>query len=188
MKAEMIRLRCAERLSAPQVAKRVGVCHHTAYKYLAKFKNAPTDATPKGGLRATWTNNEIAALRKLWPTASRADIEAAIPNRSFETVGKMATKLKIRRPSQARRENKRHVHPLIVQLHHARIAQNMTIKELARRAGHHPVETHEWEMGKKTPKLLTFIDCANALGFDVYLRPRLSDVITPDRNKMMGSK
>jgi len=185
---EMVRLRCAERLTVPQVAKRVGLCHHTAYKYLKKFKDAPTDVTPRIGKRATWSPDEIEILKRLWSSATVDELKAALPRRVYTTMGKKASDLGLTRLHPSRAHKKHRVHPLIAQLEQARMAQNRTIKEVAEKSGHHPVEMHEWEMGKKSMRFLTFLDVANALGFDVVLRPRIAEVMQQDRKKMMGAR
>lgn len=171
--AEAIRLRVHEQLSTPVIARRLGICNQAAYKLL--HKHPWLGMRIVGGARASWSGNEIKALVELWPTANRREIEAALPRRRWESISKKASSLDVRRPSEARRTATRTVHPLIQQLVDARTARRMTIRKLAATSGHHPVETHEWETGKKTMRFLTFIDLANALGFDVVLRPRLAD-------------
>ncbi len=50
---------------------------------------------PKYGLERIWTDEEKEVLQALWPTATRSEIEAAIPRKSWRAMGLMARRLKV---------------------------------------------------------------------------------------------
>ena len=63
-------------------------------------------------------------------------------------------------------------HPLIKQLVEARLAQNLTKPELARKAGYSVAALDAWEAEHGYPSFRAFQDWAQALGFDIQLTLR----------------
>jgi DNA-binding XRE family transcriptional regulator len=190
---ECIRLRVREQLSTPTIAKRVGICNTSVYKIL---RNHPWKPTEKK--RATrgfdWWPNDNAALRHLWPFASRLEIMERFPDRKWETIGRQACQLKLRRMTEARRKAV-HVLPMVEQLRAARESRRMTREELSKDCGYHVNDILRWELGRATPKLRHFIDWANALGFSVVLKLTLSAVHgevalirAPDKARLMAGR
>lgn len=50
-----------------------------------------------GRKRARWTAPEIARLKRAWASASRAELEAALPNHSWSSIRSTACDLGLRR-------------------------------------------------------------------------------------------
>lgn len=162
--AECISLRQRDQLSAPQIARRVGISHHSAYKILASYPWMPRTKIIHSGTRATWSPDEDAILKRLWPVADRDEIERALPRRKWSPISKHASDLGLKRPSDALRHNKRPVHPLMKRLREIRLAAGMTRPQLSEKTGYHVGMIHCWELGKTMPRLAHFTDLCEALG------------------------
>lgn len=60
--------------------------------------------------------------------------------------------------------------PVVRELFEKADEMRVTLKTLARRTGYHPVQLSQWRHGQRiSPDQLT--DLANALGYDIVLRP-----------------
>lgn len=72
----------------------------------------------------------------------------------------------------------RKAHPLIQFLHRERIVKDVNQEVLQKRIGCSKNSLSWWETGRHTPRLMGFIDWANALGFDVVLKRALPYGVT----------
>lgn len=64
------------------------------------------------------------------------------------------------------------IHPLVKQLHSARKRLGWTLTMVEDKIGYPEKAIRTWEKGQYTPRLRSFIDYANVLGFDVVLKRR----------------
>lgn len=83
--------------------------------------------------------------------------------------------------------------PLPAQLRSIRIANGVSVSDLADRLGYDRFSIGRWERGEMVPSLLKFVDWAAALGYEVKLRPgaelALAETIPfPSKQKMMGQR
>lgn len=67
------------------------------------------------------------------------------------------------------------------QLRAARWSDDVTQTDVALRIGSHRNSLQAWEMGTNNPQLRSFVAWADALGFDVVLRPRRSRTLMEER-------
>lgn len=145
--------------------------------------------------RDRWSDKETVILMRLWPMADDAELLAALPGRQLTFMSKKASALKIRRFAPATRKSQRFVDPIFVQLRKERDNRKLTRPKLAAKIGYHYNQILAWELGKAIPSFRCLQDWANALGFDVILREKLSEeklaaivIPYPDRKKMMGGR
>lgn len=191
-KAECIRLRVQQQLSTPQIARQVGLSNCSVYAILKK--HPWSGVRVMGGARATWSGSECDALRRLWATADPEEIMTAIPNRKWSNIGRKACALKLRRRLPGARKNRRPIPALIVQLRNIREQREMTRPEVAKLAGYHHMQLHGWEMGKRCPIFWKLMDWADALGFEIVLKPKLrevsqaSEISAPSKDKLMAGR
>ena len=61
---------------------------------------------------------------------------------------------------------------VIQQLRQLRINQGVTQEQLAAKAGYYRSTVERWENGKHSPSDRALTDLAQALGYDLVLRPR----------------
>lgn len=165
---EAIRLRVELQISTPEIARRLRVSNVVIYKFL---KNHPW--APRGKWKGSWTAEEEATLRKMYPISDEAEIVAAIPNHKWINIGRKANSLDLKRPQPGSRKNKRPIHPLIKQLRQIREQRRMPRPRLSKKSGHHINEILRWELGQTGPKFHAVSDWAEALGFEIVLQPRL---------------
>lgn len=176
VRAECIRLRVHEQLSTPTIARQLKLSTQSVYKILAGHVWLPNWPTLKGGPRATWLKQEVDTLKAMYATADKAEILGALPNRGWPNIAKKASALGLRRPVPGSRKNTRYVQALFRQLRAARETQKLTRVQLSARCGYHVNVLLGWELGKRNPDFRFVVDWAAALGFDIVLKPRLSQV------------
>ena len=66
----------------------------------------------------------------------------------------------------------RPIHPLMLELREIVIGQPVKQEMLAERAGYTSCAVSEWFSGRRTPRIHSITDLANALGYDVVLVKR----------------
>lgn len=117
--------------------------------------------------RTHWTGPEKNLLAKLYPVASWSEICGAMPRHPKKSIVKMANSLKIRRDHA----KKRSVYPVIQKLREIRRDSNIDQLILADIVGCHRVQISYWERGDKVPRLRSFFDWIEALGYRIDLVP-----------------
>ena len=60
---------------------------------------------------------------------------------------------------------------IIQQLRHLRICQGMSQEELSKKAGYWPSTVGRWEQGRNNANDKALTDLAQALGYEIVLRP-----------------
>lgn len=116
--------------------------------------------------RVHWSAAEMAALRELWPRASRKEVMAALPNRAWSAIGKRASSLGLLRSAHRRYPK---VHPMIAQLRTERERLGWSRPQLAKRVGVHRQQIATWELGIAQPLWFFVETWAEALGFELRL-------------------
>ena len=93
------------------------------------------------------------------------------------------------------RKNRRFVHPIVQELRKARERKKLSRVDIADMIGYHPNNLLAWELGKARPLLHYVTDLAEALGFEVVLKEKMTREIMdsmvipyPDRKKLMGGR
>ena len=66
----------------------------------------------------------------------------------------------------------RRIHPVMEELRRARVASNMTQKQLGEALGVSAMSVGNWECGRATPDLGVVVLIANYFGYEVRLMPR----------------
>lgn len=143
--------------------------------------------------RAQWTVFEESILRRLWPVADQDELCAALPARAWESIGRKASAMGIRRRMPGARKNKRAIQPIIVALRIERERQHLTRPQLGKLSGYHPQQLHTWEMGKASPIFAKLVDWVSALGMELVIRPRVERVFSerpsePSRARLMAGR
>lgn len=162
-KATVRRLRVDSQMCPVHIARQLHLSNFSVYRIL---KDLPR-----------WTDEhrnyavaEIAALRRLYPVAPRADVLAALPGRDWNNIIKKANSLGLRRkPLRIYPEG---LPPLITQLRAERESRGFTRAQFGRIIGHTPTKIAAWELGRYTPLWANLTAWAAALGFDVVLARR----------------
>lgn len=178
-RTEALRLRLDEDLSTPDIAQRLGIKPSAAYHIL---KGRPRRFRPyvcATGL--PWTPELTGHLRRLYPTSTHAEILAAFPGRSWDTIERKANTLGIHRDPDARIQVHHPVHPLVARLRAARHAQDLTTSQLARAARLDRQMITGTELGHRSASLPQLAAWAAALGFELTLTPRESIDNRPER-------
>lgn len=172
-KEEIVRLRIEEKLTAPQIAKKVGVSNQTAYLYTQEHPLSVEDmhARRLRTVRA-WSAAEIRTLRRVWPTKDRGAIQTALPKRSWQAISRRAVDEGIHRPRIISHKKKRIVDPIFIELRAIREAQNMIREELSERVGIHRQMISHFELGATKPRWDNFRAWVEALDCDVRIVPR----------------
>lgn len=133
-------------------------------------------------------------MSSLFPLADYSELLAALPRRNIQTIQRKASDLGIKRQTSGTRTNKRLVHHLIRQLRAKRENRKMSRATVGKRAGYHENQILGWELGKTNPDLRFFCEWAQALGFELILRPTMTrdataDIIPwPDRKRLMAGR
>lgn len=169
---DVVALRLTRQLSTPAIAKRVGISNYSVYKILRGYPWRPTER--RGATHGfDWTPAQDVLLKRLWPTAERAEIEALLAPHSWQAISKRAPTIGAERrmmPGGRRRITK--TMPFFKELFTARRKLKMSRPQLSALCGHHINQLVNWELGKCVPNFAATCDWANALGFDVVLKPR----------------
>lgn len=121
---------------------------------IARTKNAKTP----------WTGAEKLMLRNLYDRSSWDEICAAIPRHARPAIAKMANTMSLRRDTAQRSP-----YPIIRELRAQRRALDIEQQVLAKILGSHKVQIAKWERGELVPRLRTFFDWVEALGFRLEL-------------------
>jgi transcriptional regulator with XRE-family HTH domain len=158
-----------ENLSVPQISERLNICTATVYSWV---KDIPWKR-PVGYGRARvgtarWTADEIVALRRLYPLATRAEILAEIAHPWGSIIQKAGT-LGIRRDSATSRKRERDIHPIATRLRQERLRQGLTLNALAsmiERPGSH---LGKFEIGAARPSFASLFAWLDALGLQIDL-------------------
>lgn len=190
-KRQCIALRVEHNLSTPAIARQVKISNHSAYKILKDYPWQPTAKRATRGL--AWTEFEISLLRQHYPVADLERVVAHFPGRTWLTISRKASELKIKRPAPATRNNKRAVLGMFRQLRVERERLGFTRSKVAARCGYHFNQILAWELGKAIPRVNYFIDWAQALGFEVVLRPSAQTLLAErpalaDKSRLMGGR
>lgn len=119
---------------------------------------------------SNWTKFQLETLARLWPIAPREELLAAFPTRRYETIGKKAASLGLRR-SREIRSVKSDI-PIIRALVELRQQRRIQRKELAAHLGQHVVHVAKWERGELKPKLANLLNWCDALGVELTIQPR----------------
>lgn len=167
-RAAAIKLRVERQLSAPEIARRVGICNATAYLVLRKYPWTGRRKNPRD-----WTVGEIDVLLTLWPEGTRAEIKRALPRRTFEAASKKANEMDLRRSTDAYRRFAGRARPVCAELE--RIRRRLRIKRPAlakRRKGLSVNNTLCWALGKREPSLRGVETWAEAMGYELAVRKK----------------
>ncbi len=70
------------------------------------------------------------------------------------------------------RDVRRPLHPLVNMLKYFRILERVTQEELCRRAGYSRDALGSVEHGRVQPRLTTYYDLVNALGYEIIIRKK----------------
>lgn len=116
----------------------------------------------------SWTGVELDLLRKLWPTTPWNKLEAMFPRHPRGSITRMASAIKVKR----RRTRRGPRFKIFRELRTAREAQNLTRPQLSEMVGYHWTLIGRWENGEAVPSLRRLLDWAEALGFELVLKPR----------------
>ena len=145
--------------------------------------------------KVSWSEEEMAILRRLYRTSDPCDLENALPGRTFFSIMRKGCELGIRRLTIGTRKNTRHVRPFIEQLRVERERRKLTRPQLCRKLGYHRNNLLGWELGKTNPDIRVLCDWAQALGFEVRLQQIMTRQIIdetvipwPDRNRLMAGR
>lgn len=115
--------------------------------------------------RIFWTGAENALLRKFYPMGSWDQICKAIPRHHKTAIAKQANSIGLKRD----RATKKSRHKIIRQLRELRRERGIQQRYLAETIGSHTVQLAKWERGEQLPRLLSFFDWVNALGYQIRL-------------------
>ena len=121
--------------------------------------------------RTPWTGAEKMALRRLWPRAPWSEILDTIPRHPQPAIGRMASQMGLRRDPSTKQSK----HRLIWTLRETRRKNGMTQERLAEILGSHAVQIAKWERGEQMPRLLSFFDWVQAMGFRLELQTGTRD-------------
>lgn len=189
VKDEIFRLRIEERLSCVEIAQRVG---STRASYVAQLlrghpltpeerharkvaqaedmrRKRADDGKIIGG--DPWSKEEDAQIRKFFPGASQERVLAALPGRSWTSVHRRASHLKVRRDRATGLANKRKdrnkCDKVFQYLREVRLNRGMTQADVADRIGTHKVGVTKWEGGVIKPSFFMFRAWLDALDCDI---------------------
>lgn len=115
-----------------------------------------------------WTNHEETKVRKLYPSASRDEIVAAIPRHAWQSIRVRARSLGVYRVYPETRP----IHPLIAQLVAKRKALALTQEEVAFNAKIDRATIARLERGHKLPFMPTMERWCAALGVEIAIVDR----------------
>jgi DNA-binding XRE family transcriptional regulator len=116
--------------------------------------------------RTPWTGAERVILQRLWPHGSWAELLVGIPRHPQPAIAKMAAQMKLRRDPSAKQSR----HSIIRTLRETRRKNGMTQERLAELVGSHCVQIAKWERGEQLPRLQSFFDWIEAMGFRLELQ------------------
>lgn len=117
----------------------------------------------------SWKVREENALRRLYPSASKADICEEFPGRTWASIRRHAALLGIERlESMPRNEN---IHPVVDALINCRIMLGLRPAQAARLIGWSPKWLSALERGARLPTLAMLDQWAAALGMELMLAP-----------------
>lgn len=173
-RAEVLRLRTENNLATPAIARRLGLSAPAIYSLL---RGAPKYARPTR-VRVTYTEADEEAILRLYPTtATRAEIEVAVPDHKWESIQNFATNiLKVHRPGAALARVHRMIHPFFEILRSAREEQQVLRKNLPEFPN-----LSAWERGVSMPPVDEFVRWAETFGFTVTLTKQPGTYAEPDR-------
>jgi hypothetical protein len=145
--------------------------------------------------RNKWTQDEIAHLKDLWPSAELSEIFAAFPLHGHRGIQQKAIALRLRRKTAAQRNPRFKAHPILLLLREEREGQHLTRLDVSKKTGYCVGQICNWENGKARPMWHHIVDYAEGLGLEIVLRKNLTDVTLasnvipwPDKKKLMGSR
>jgi hypothetical protein len=178
--AEALRLRIEDDLSAETIAARLSLKVGVTYKLL---RGHPRRVRPSSTAHLNlWTEAEFATLRRLWPAASRAEIVAALPGRTWETLQLHASILGVRRHPSVNYAPLPDLDPLLRELRAARLDRGLSPAALtdavppgpkgARSRAFNAAMVTGAETGHRGVSLPQLRRWAAALGYDLALVPR----------------
>lgn len=143
--------------------------------------------------REKWTVEEIAILRRAYPSESDDELCRSLPRHSLIAIQRQASSLRILRPRHEARSHGRRVHPIIQRLYRLRLAKHMRRPELAKKLGYAHGQLLGWELGKTNPEFRIVAEWAQALGLQIILQdapPKELPVVIslPDRKRLMAGR
>lgn len=116
--------------------------------------------------RVSWTGAEYLIVRKLYPLAPWPTICAALPRHHQSAIAKQANMLGLKRDGATRQSRI----AIIRELRATRRRLGISSENLANRLGSHRVQLAKWERGEQMPRLQSFFDWIEALGFRIELQ------------------
>lgn len=118
-----------------------------------------------------WSDFEDAMLADLWPLASHARIEEALPLRKWKAIQRRAYLKGLKREREALYPAKTNskAHPLMLDLRRIRQRRRMSRKQLADKSGYGAVMIARWETGATTPSLFALSALCQVLGVKMNL-------------------
>lgn len=126
-----------------------------------------------------WTPEEVAKLRQLTAQNVLPVVMSKTLGRSVTSLYSKASKLRLELPRS--RERPRYSgrkltvptrgHRLIIEFFQLVIARKISLKKLMINSGYSYATVHSWKKGGHMPKLTTFDDILNCLGFKLMIVP-----------------
>ena len=173
-KTEATRLRTEEKLTAPQIALRLGISNWAAYEYTKDHPLSAEDMRERRhNTTRSWTKAELASLRRLWSTKDRLALERALPRRRWSSISKRASEIGLHRPRIITHKKVRVIDPLFIELRAIREANNIIREELSEHIGIHRQMLAHYELGQTIPRWANFRAWLEALGCEIkIIQPR----------------
>lgn len=115
----------------------------------------------------TWTKEEDAKLRTIWPQWAKTAVYEQFPRRHPKAIDRHAHVLGLRRPRH--RAWKDGAEPLFAELRRARETAGLSREELSRKLGYHLQIVGRWERGECAPNWFAFRAWLKALSMNVKI-------------------
>jgi transcriptional regulator with XRE-family HTH domain len=205
MRAECIRLRQVERRSSPEIKMILGISTTTICEILKgmpltreemRARKAKTAAAMRVALvkrghyqgGAEWTIQETNRLQRMWYFASRAEIVAAFPGRTWAAISRQGAMCGFRRSRYAASGAKNRADAIFQQLRQIREMRRVTVEEVADVTGYHKVYITRVELGVCRPSWFFVRAWLDALGCDIKVieKERMGREQERRKNKFIG--
>jgi DNA-binding transcriptional regulator YiaG len=115
--------------------------------------------------RVAWTGAEKHLLTRLYPSGSWKSICAAIPRHHQSAIAKQGNLMGLKRDGSTKKSR----FNVIRELRELRRSKGIQQRYLAKSIGSHTVQLAKWERGEQLPRLASFFDWVQALGYKIRL-------------------
>lgn len=124
-------------------------------------------------VKRSWTAPEIIILKQNWGSRSKGELAALLPHRKWDNISKKASSLRLKRRGRVPKT----LSPLAIirELRRVRLERGIEIEPLAASFNVYGSAVSAWETGmrnKSVPSLRSLMAWADALGFELWLRPK----------------